>query len=178
MTNLIVTLLLMAIIIAATVLVSTTSLGAQANMSSALKRSDQITTSIARTAVETLSVNVDSAGDDIEVTVRNSGQEPLRVDGGWDLIFAYDDSSTSTGLQIVRLSYTGNTIPTPGEWVLEGIYMDAANAEAEVFGRQILDAGEEAVINARLASAISDSSTNTVTLATSNGVGLTTQFTN
>ena len=178
MTNLIVAMILIAGIFMAAVLLSISAFGPQAEVSEAMKKIETITGEMSRTEIETVTINVTGAGDDLEVTLRNNGQQSLHVGEEWDVIIAYDDSSTSTGLRVVHLAFTDAASPGSDEWVIEGIYLDAANSEAELFGRDVLDTGEELVINAKLASAISDSSTNTVALVTPNGVGVTAQFTN
>jgi hypothetical protein len=178
MTNLIVAMILIAGIFMAAVLLSLSSIGPQAEVSEAMKKIEQTTGEMSRTEIETVTINVTGAGDDVELTVRNNGQQSLHVGEEWDVIIAYDNSSTSTGLRVVHLGFTDAASPGSDEWVIEGIYLDAANSEAELFGRDVLDTGEEMVINAKLASAISDSSTNTVAFATPNGVGVTAQFTN
>ncbi|NQW17893.1 MAG: hypothetical protein HQ478_10460 [Chloroflexi bacterium] len=178
MTNLIVAMILIGGIFVAAVLLSMSAFGPQAKVSESMKKIEQLTGEMSRTEIETITVNVTGAGDDVELTLRNNGQESLPVGKEWDVIISYDDSSTSTGLRVVHLGFTDAASPGSDEWVIEGIYLDAANSEPELFGRDVLDTGEELVINAKLASAISDSSTNTVAFATPNGVGVTAQFSN
>ena len=178
MTNLIVAMILLAGIFMAAALLSLSTFGPQAAVSEAMKKIEQITGERSRTEIETVTINVTGASDLVELTLRNTGQQSLHVGEEWDVIIAYDNSSTSTGLRVVHLSFTDAASPGSDEWVIEGIYLDAANSEVELFGRDVLDAGEELVINAKLASPISDSSTNTVALVAPNGVGVTAQFTN
>ncbi len=123
-------------------------------------------------------VDVTNGGAEFSLTVRNDGETSLRVTGDWDLILAYDSSPGSTGLKIIRLTFTESVSLDNDEWLVKGIYLDASESEAEVFGEDIFDSGEELVINARLATSISTPSTNSLALSTDSGVTMSAQFTN
>ncbi len=131
-----------------------------------------------RTEITSLGVSVTGAGTDVELTVRNSGQAPLRGFDKWDLILAYDPVGASTGLKLVRLVYTDDASPGDDQWNLQGIYMDASESEPEVFGPGIVDSGEEFVLKARLSASVATATTNSLTLAVATGVTLGAQFTN
>ncbi len=178
MTNLIVGLLTLAGIIAGTVALAQGALGPQLDVADAVKFVREESGHAAGTEMSAILVNVTDGGTGISLTVRNDGETPLRVTEDWVLILAYDSSASSTGLEIVHLTYTESASLNNDEWLVEGIYLDASESEAEEFGKDIFDAGEELVIDAKLATAISTPSTNSLALSTDSGVTMSAQFTN
>lgn len=168
----------MAGIIAGTVALSLGALGPQLNVADAVKFVRQASGPVAGTEMSTVLVDVTDGGTGISLTVRNDGETPLRVTEDWDLILAYDSSPSSTGLEILHLTFTESTSLNNNEWLVEGIYLDASETVPEVFGKDIFESGEELVINAKLATSISTPSTNSLALSTDSGVTLTAQFTN
>ena len=178
MANLIVGLLTLAGIIAGTVTLVQGALGPQVNIADAVKFVREEFGPVTGTEISAILVDITDSGSRLALTVRNDGETPLRVNEDWDLILAYDSSPSSTGLEIVHLTYTGGSVLSDDEWLVEGHYRDASESEIEEFGREMLDAGEELVINAKLATAISTPSTNSLALSTDFGVTLSAQFRN
>ena len=178
MTNLIVGLLTMAGIIAGTAALMQGALGPQVDVADAVKFVREASGPAAGTEMSAILVDVTDGGLGISLTVRNDGETPLRVTKDWDLILAYDSSPGSTGLEVLHLTYTTSASLNNDEWLVEGIYLDASESEAEEFGRDILDSSEEMIINAKLATAISTPSTNSLALSTDSGVTMSAQFTN
>ena len=177
MTNLIVGLITLAGIIAGTVALVQGGLAPQAKVADAVRFVQEDSRPVAGTEMTAIFVGVTDGGTGISLTVRNNGESALRVTEDWDLILAYDSSATSTGLEIVRLAFTESTSLNDDEWLVEGIYFDASESEAEEYGKGILNPGEELVINAKLGTSISTPSTNSLALSTDSGVTTSAQFT-
>ena len=178
MTNLIVGVITLAGIITGTMALMLGALGPQLDVADAVKFVRDESGSVSGTEMSAVLVDVTDGGSRISLTVRNDGETPLRVTEAWDLILAYDSSPSSTGLEIVHLTFTESASLNNDEWLVEGIYVDASESEAEEFGKDIFDSGEELVINAKLTISISTPSTNSLALSTSSGVTLSAQFTN
>ena len=178
MTNLIVALLTLSGIIAGTAALAQGALGPQLDVADAVKFVREVSGTVAGTEMSAILVDVTDGGLGISMTVRNDGETSLRVTEDWDLILAYDSSPSSTGLEVIHLTYTTSASLGNDEWLVEGIYLDASESEAEEFGRDILDSSEEMIINAKLATAISTPSTNSLALSTDSGVTMSVQFTN
>lgn len=178
MTNLIVGLITMAGIIAGTLALVQAALEPQLDVADAVKFVREEAGPIVGTEMAAILVDVTDGGLGISLTVRNDGETPLSVAKDWDLILAYDSAPSSTGLEIVHLTFTESGSLNDDEWSVEGIYFDASESEAEEFGRDIFNSGEELVINAKLGTAISTPSTNSLALVTDSGVTLSVQFTN
>ena len=125
--------------------------------------------------MSSLGTSVLAFGTEVEATVRNDGQTPLRGFSRWDLLMTYE---SATGRQIQRFAYTPSSTPATGEWTVEGIYKDAAASTEETFQPGIVNTGEELIIKAALSPAILSPSDNSLVLAVENGVALTVAFTN
>ena len=178
MANLIVALLTTAGVITAVVTLLHGALAPQGELSDSWKSMRTHSAEMVQTEMSALGISVTSGGQDLELTVRNDGQTPLREFDKWDLIVAYDPSSTSTGLRLVRPSYTEDGPPGADHWTIGGIYLDATGPDAEVFGLGVADPGEEFVVQAKLGVPIGSPSANAVTLAATNGVTVSSQFAN
>lgn len=175
MANLFVAVITVALILAAMAGLVQSSVVPQGVAANSLKTMRDRTGEIARTAMASLGVTVLAGGSEVELTVRNDGQTPLRAFSAWDLLISYE---AGAGLQIQRLTYTSDAAPSSGEWTVTGIYSDASAMVAEVFQPGIVNTGEEFVIKAVLDPAISSPSDNSLVLAVDNGVALTVTFTN
>ena len=175
MANLFVAVVTVAILLAAMSGLAQSSVTSQGAASDSLKTTRDQAGEIARTEMSSLGVSVLGAGSEVEVSVRNDGQTPLRGFSEWDLLMTYEGTS---GLEIQRLAYTTDSSPSSGEWTVKGIYKDAAAATAVVYQPGIVNTGEEFIITAAVSPAISSPSDNSLVLAVDNGVALTVTFTN
>jgi hypothetical protein len=121
---------------------------------------------ILRTEVSALSATWSSLTNTLEVSLRNSGQVKLASFNKWDVIVQY---YTNTSYKVQYLAYTNGT-PGSNQWAKEGIYEDAAGSEPEVFDPNILNPGEEMVIQAKLDPPVGLETTNLAVVCTPNGV--------
>ena len=177
MSSLIVALVSVMVILAAMAGLVTGFTGTQAQLGESVKQSAELYGDIKRTELGSIAVSVLSAGARVDWSVRNEGQTELREFDKWDLLVVYQDSP-SAGLQVQRLTYTTNGTPSDGEWTVSGIYQDATLLVDEVFDPGIVNPGEEFIVRSQLDPAISTPTTNSLTLAVSNGVKASAQFAN
>ena len=175
MANLFVAVVTVAVMLAAMSGLAQSAVGQQGAASDSLKAARDQTGEISRTAMSSLGTSVLEAGSEVEVSVSNDGQTPLREFSEWDLLMTYE---AADGLQIQRLAYTTDSSPSSGEWTVKGIYKDAATATEEAFQPGIVNTGEEFIITATVNPAIASPSDNSIVLAVNNGVALTIAFTN
>ena len=175
MANLFVAVVTVAVLLAAMAGLAQASVLPQSKASDSLKTARGQSGDAARTAMSSLSTSVLVAGSELEISVSNDGQTPLREFSRWDLLVTYE---SATSLEIQRLTYTTDPSPSAGEWTVEGIYKDAAGAVDEVFQPGIVNTGEEFIITASLDPAVSSPTDNSFVLAADNGVALTVPFTN
>ena len=80
---------------------------------------------------------------------RNTGTLHLADFDRWDLMVEYYDAQETPALHTAWLPYTSG-VPLNGEWTVEGLYLDAAANQPEVFEPGVLNPGEELLVHARL----------------------------
>ena len=103
-------------------------------------------------------------GEYLEVSLTNGGQTKLASFANWDVIVHYYDTG---GTYYVKwLPYTEGALGD-NQWKKTGIYLDG---QAEVFGLDIVNPGEEIVIEAQLNPSVGDNTTNLAVISTPNGV--------
>ena len=127
----------------------------------------------ARTDLTPLDAETDVDGDIVEVTLRNDGGTKLSDFGQWDVIVQYQ--ATGLGYLVDWLPY--NEIAGDRWWRVEGIYQDAAAAIPEAFDPDIVNPGEQVVVQIWLNPSIASGSTNLATVVTPNGITASTVFT-
>ncbi len=176
MANLVVSLIMVAVILTVTTLVAHSSLEPQGTLTDSWKAMRSRTREAASTAMESQGVAVQDSGAEVQLTVLNTGQTPLRDASSWDLFIAYHQTAGNADIRLARLAYTESTDPAAGEWTLEGIYLDAASGDQEVFNTGIVDPGEAMLITARLSPVIGASTDNSISLAVTSGVTLSATF--
>lgn len=103
----------------------------------------------------------------LEVSLANSGQTKLYDFARWDVIVHYYDTEGS--YHIEWLPYTPGT-PGNNQWTVEGLYQDVDDGISEVFEPNLLNAGEEMVIQARLDPPVGEDTTNLVIISVPEGV--------
>ena len=118
---------------------------------------------IMRTELDTVSASLPSA-DTLQVTLENSGQIKLASFDKWDVIVQYYDGGDTYYTK--WLPYAEGT-PGNNEWTVSGIYREG---QPEVFESDILNPGEEMVIEAKLNPSVGAATTNLVVVATQNGI--------
>ena len=107
----------------------------------------------------------------LRVSLENSGQTKLASFSKWDIIVQYyDDGGT---YYVKWLPYTEGT-PGNNEWRKVGIYLDG---QVETYEPDIVNPGEEVVIEAKLNPSVGDNTTNLVVVSTPNGIPASIAFT-
>lgn len=127
----------------------------------------------ARTSLGLVSADTTNNGTFIEFILENEGTTRLANFEEWDVIIQYYD--TAPDYQIGWLPYTGGALAN-NEWTVEGIYLDAAEAVAEVYEPDILNPGEELVLQVQVAPPVGPAAATQISLVTPYGVSLTTNF--
>lgn len=126
--------------------------------------SDQLKTDLTPTSAETM-----GGGGIVNVTIANEGDVKLADFDRWDVIVEYEGATG--GQQIAWLPYEGSA---DSRWMVNGIY---AAGESETFEPNVLNPGEELVMQLWLSPTVALTSTNRVTVATPNGVSASAIFT-
>lgn len=129
---------------------------------------------IMRTELSILST--DHSGNTLEVILENSGQTKIADFSRWDFIVQYEDNQNE--YQVVRINYDEDGAPPANDtWVEEGIYLDAAGAQDEVFEPGILNPGEEIILQAKIVTPpVGGGTTNLVVVSTPNGIPVSSVF--
>lgn len=165
-------LIVMATVIAGIGLLAQGSFSAVAGLSDSWKEMETRSGDIARTSMQILSATHTPPLADI--TLKNSGQEPVLDFTSWDIVVEYYE--TDGTYHQVWLPYTKESSPGDNEWTVTGVYKDAGTLDAEVFQPGILDPDEEMIIRIKLSPAATDTPGNQVTVATPNGVTVSSAF--
>lgn len=112
------------------------------------------------------------SGSVVEVIYHNQGTTKLADFAGWDAIVQYTDNATAPSYHVHWLPYsTDNTDNSANnEWVVSGIYMNAARDLAAIYDRGIVDPGEDVKVSLHLSPAVGAGTTLLLALGTTNGV--------
>ena len=130
-----------------------------------------------RTRTElTLIAADESTGTIIDVSFRNSGQTALADFPEWDIVIQYYATANNADLRVVWMAHTAAADPPSGQWTVQGIYLDAATSDPEVYEPNSFNPGEEMRIRLKIDPAIPDNTDNLVTIGTPNGVTLAAPF--
>lgn len=179
MSSLIIALISVMVILAAMTGLVIGFTGPQAQIGETVKQSTELYGDISRTGMSSVDLTTSSgpSGFFIDWSIGNTGQTELRDFENWDLIVTYQDSPGS-GLVTRRLTYGATDPPAVNDWTIEGVYLDAGTLSSEVYDPGIVNPGEEFIISAQLSPVVAVGTVNHVTIATSNGVSVSTQFVN
>jgi hypothetical protein len=172
MSNVVVTLFVVALLLVAVMTWSQASFGSLDSGAQSWKEMADTATEVARTDIEVTDAR--EQGAFVDVCVRNCGEIHLAEFADWDVI-AHNYDGTGA-YHISRLTYTGNSAPADGQWTVAGIYTDDTLAQEEVFEPGILDPGEVMLIRLRLSPGAGSGTTNWVIVSTYNGVVASAQF--
>lgn len=110
----------------------------------------------------------------VHLTIRNTGQVPIRSFSAWDVFVQY--YQTSGAYHVKRLTYTTENPPGNDQWTVEGIYTDANATTAEVFQPDILDPGEYVLLYLKLVYPPRATPPNNGVIAVPNGITVSTPF--
>ena len=176
MPNLVVVLFAVMAIVTGAASLTGAALGSANSASDAWNQKAERTGHAGRTELTLINADINGSGEDIDISIRNTGQTALADFSWWDVLIQYYDTANNKNLNAAWLT-NATTSPVSGQWAVEGIYLDAANATAEVYEPNILNPGEEIIIRATISPAIPAQTNNQVTIATPNGIRLTAPFT-
>lgn len=154
-----------ALLLAGSGLIASGSLNSWNRLSSSYKDMQVFSGNITRTGVSVIAAQ--ATGSNLEVTVQNIGQTTLYVFSAWDVFVQY--YAAGGVYQQRRLTYTASA-PGNNQWTVKGVYLNAASSTPEVFEPNILNPGEQMVIQATLSPALAGGFVNQVVLSTENGV--------
>ena len=176
MANLIVILFAVLAIVTGAVSLTGAALGSASSASDAWNHKTERIGDAGRTELTLINADISGSGENIDISIRNTGQTALTDFSWWDVLIQYYDTANNKNLNAAWLT-NATTSPVSGQWAVEGIYLDAANAIAEVYEPNVLNPGEEMIIRANISPAIPTQTDNQVTIATPNGIRLTAPFT-
>ena len=120
---------------------------------------------IMRTEISTINAT-QTASNSLDLSLRNSGQVKLSSFSKWDVIVKYYKSGS---YHVTWLPYIDGS-PGNNEWTVSGIYLSSENLTAEIFEPEILNPGEEMIIQAKLSPGIQKGTTCDVIVSTPNGI--------
>lgn len=124
-----------------------------------------------RTDLSPLNAETKNLGGTVEITLDNKGGTKLADFDRWDVILQYTASDGQLYTQWYPYGLGQN------EWTKVGIYVDASAGTGEAFDTDILNPGEEIVLQVSVNPWVRSPSTNLITVVTPNGISATAVFT-
>ena len=120
----------------------------------------------ARTDISALEARTYDPGSTVEIILRNEGNTKLADFDQWDVILQYQSGDAQW--------YPNGSGANTWGW---GIYLDYSESTGEIFDKDILNPGEEMVIQIWVSPSVGQPTTNTAIIATPNGISASTFFT-
>ena len=176
MVNIIGALFAVGLIVAGALLITGASLSSASLLSLSWGDMADRTGDRSRTELTLITADIGGAGDDIDISLRNTGQTALAEFSMWDMVIQYYDTPNNQDLQVQWLSHSTSTPPAVGKWAVTGIYLDAGASEAEVYEPNIFNPGEEMIVRLTITQTIPADTDNLVKIGTVNGVTLAAPF--
>lgn len=127
-----------------------------------------------RTLLLPLRTSVMSNGSVVEVVYRNAGSTRMIQFETWDVILQY---ATEDAQQYVIQWLPEDATAIANSWKVQGIYQDAVNLIPEFYEAEILNPGEEIMLQLQLAAPIGHGQPVLVVVMTGNGAAVSTQVT-
>lgn len=125
----------------------------------------------ARTGLSPVDAETIAGGAMVDVTLRNDGTTKLADFDRWDVVVQYHDTGGLYHVKWLPFAQPGD------KWTVKGLYLDASTGTAEVFEPNVLNPGEEIVIQISVSSWVGSPTTNLATVAAPNGISASTVFT-
>ncbi len=172
MSNAIVTLFVVALMLAAVLSWSQASVGSMDSAAESWKQMVETAREVSRTDIAV--IDVQKQGAYREVFVQNCGEVHLAQFSKWDVIVHYYDAPGN--YHISRLSYTEDVSPGDNEWAVVTIYSDDSLSQEEGCEPGILNPGEVMLLRSKLTPAAGASTSNWVIVSSDNGVSASAQF--
>lgn len=148
------------------------SFTAVGNVSDSWKEMEARAVVLSRTDIDVIATSY--ATPTLDVTIKNTGGEPLRDLGQWDVVVQYYDVDGT--YHITYLPYTSATSVVDNEWGKVAIYVDASGLTAEAHQPGILDPAEEIVLQLSMTPVADSTANNLVIIGTPNGVTVSEPF--
>jgi flagellar protein FlaF len=162
-------LIMSALLILSIVGLSQTALSTQASLAESSGQMQERVGERARTSLTALGAQTSSAGDSVQITLKNSGSTKLADLQNWDVILQYSDGPTQWAMWYPNGDGSNH-------WV-EQNYQAASTLAPEVINPGILDPGEEAVVTVTVSPPVGSGTTNLAVVAVPNGISASTVFT-
>ncbi len=172
MSNAIVTLFVVALMLAAVLSWSQASVGSMDSAAESWKQMVETAKEVSRTDIEV--IDAQEQGSFVEVYVRNCGEVHLAQFSKWDVMVNYYDGDDV--YYISWLSYTEDSDPGDNQWAVATIYSDDSLSQEEGFEPGILNPGEVMLVRSKLTPAAGASTSNWVMVSSDNGVVASAQF--
>lgn len=157
MENILVTLVCITMLIVGVVTIASDSFSSIDRLIYAWKDEESLINNMRNTAITSVSSNVTSEGNRVEIVVKNDGQTDLADFKRWDVLVRYQDGGAQW------LPYTTDT---PG-WTVGGIFL---SGEPEIYEPNIFNPMETMKLVLNLSSPVSENTTNLASISTPNGV--------
>ena len=157
MENILVTLVCITMLIVGVVTIASDSFSSIDRLIYAWKDEESLINNMRNTAITSVSSNVTSEGNRLEIVVKNDGQTDLANFKRWDVLVRYQDGSAQW------LPYTTDT---PG-WTVGGIFL---SGKPEIYEPNIFNPMETMKLVLNLSSPVSENTTNLASISTPNGV--------
>jgi len=151
----------LALIIISTVTMTMSTVNSAAKLADTWKSTQQRTNSIQRTEITSIPP-ANYSGGIIDLVVKNTGQENVIDFSHWDVIAEKVDSGAS------YFTYSATNPPGLNQWSVKGIYI--ADNVPETFDLNVLNPGEQAIIQINPDGMIDTGQTIKITLSTAGGV--------
>ncbi|MGD0779885.1 MAG: hypothetical protein ABR954_03770 [Dehalococcoidales bacterium] len=137
-----------------------------------LSEISQQTETIMRTSLTPISTNLSlvTGPDPLEIVLENTGQTKIADFEKWDVIVQYYDDSGVYNVNWLPYSASGGGT---NEW---GVGWIRLNGQPEKFEPNVLNPGEQIMIETSLDPSVSDNATNMVVISTPSGITCSTYF--
>jgi hypothetical protein len=150
-----------ALMIVSMVTMTMNTVHSAAKLSDTWKVMEERANSIRRTEIVSLPPQ-NYYGGNVDLSVKNEGQVNISDFAHWDVIVEKPRASAS------YLVYSSSYPPGNGQWAVKGIYI--SDNVPEVFDLNVLDPGEQVVVEINPSAGINVGDTLKITLSTSDGV--------
>ncbi len=172
MSNVIATVMMIALILATVSFLAQGSFTAMAQLSDAWTGSEERRIVDARTSITSNGVSYSTPS--VDVTVQNDGDEALRGFSKWDVVVQYYE--TDGTFHSKWLPHTAAATPGDDQWTVTGIYLDAGTLKAEATQPGILDPQEELILRTTVTPAADSTANNRIVIGTASGITLSAPF--
>ena len=161
MESALVSMVLLVLMIVGNVTMTMDSIQSTAKIAASWKATEVQTNTTMRTNIVSLPPD-NYYGGTIELTAKNEGQVSISDFAQWDVIIQ------EQGANADYMTYSASCPPGDNQWAVKGIFI--SDNVPEVFDLNILDPGEELVLDINPGAAMTVGQTLKITLSTSNGV--------